>query len=115
MPQNADGIRIDPAPSEPCCNGPRPAATAAAAPALERPVVIAVFHGFRVMPVSGLSPSAFQPNSGLVVLPRKIPPAFCSRGMNALSASGTRRSKMHEPPIVRTPLVKFRSLIEYGM
>src|SRR6267143_1596596 len=114
MPQKLDGIRIEPAPSEPWCNGPRPAATAAAAPALEPPVVVAVFHGLRVIPVSGLSPSAFQPNSGLVVLPTKMPPAFRSRGMNAASASGTRCSKMNEPPIVRTPLVKIRSLIEYG-
>ena len=73
-----------------------------------------MFHGLRVMPVSGLSPRAFQPNSGLVVLPRKIPPAFCSRGMNAASASGTRCWKMNEPPIVGTPFVKFRSLMEYG-
>ena len=72
-------MRMEPAPSEPWCSGPSPAAAAAPAPALEPPVVMLVFHGLRVMPVSGLSPSAFQPNSGEVVLPRKIPPASCSR------------------------------------
>src|SRR5262249_10601495 len=78
-PQNDDGMRMDPAPSEPWASGPRPAAAAAAAPALEPPVVIAVFHGLRAMPVSGLSPSAFQPNSGLVVLPSMTPPAAWRR------------------------------------
>src|SRR3989442_1228760 len=113
-PQNDDGMRIDPAPSEPCASGPSPAAAAAAAPALEPPVVIAVFQGLRVMPVSGLSPSAFQPNSGLVVLPSMMPPAAFRRRTNGASASGTRVAKMCEPDIVRTPLVKARSLIENG-
>src|SRR5437879_11927023 len=78
-PQNDDGMRIDPAPSEPWARGPRPAAAAAAAPALEPPVVIAVFQGLRVVPVRGLSRSAFQPNSGLVVLPRRMPHAAGGR------------------------------------
>src|SRR2546425_2360073 len=66
MPQKLDGIRIEPAPSEPWWSGPSPAAAATAAPALEPPEVMPGFHGLRVMPVSGLSPSAFQPNSGVV-------------------------------------------------
>ena len=93
-PQNDDGMRIDPAPSEPWASGPRPAAAAAAAPALEPPVVIAVFQGLRVMPVRGLSPSAFQPNSGLVVLPSITPPAAARRRTNGASTSGTRVAKM---------------------
>src|SRR5437660_9979577 len=93
-PQNDDGMRIDPAPSEPWASGPRPAAAAAAAPALEPPVVIAVFQGLRVMPVSGLSPSAFQPNSVLVVLPSITPPAAAGRRTNGASPPGTRRGKM---------------------
>src|SRR2546426_2890600 len=113
-PQNDDGMRIDPAPSEPWASGPRPAAAAAAAPALEPPVVIAVFQGLRVMPVRGLSPRAFQPNSGLVVLPSMTPPAAWRRRTNGASTSGTRVAKMWEPDIVRTPRVNARSLIEYG-
>src|SRR3989442_11152897 len=104
-PQNDDGIRMDPAPSEPWARGPRPAAAAAAAPALEPPVVIAVFQGLRVMPARGLSPSAFQPNSPLVVLPSMMPPAAWSRRTNGASTSGTRVAKMGEPDMVRTPLV----------
>ena len=38
-PHSAAGIRIEPAPSEPCATGPIPAATAAAAPPLEPPGV----------------------------------------------------------------------------
>ena len=44
-PQNAAGILIEPAPSEPCASGPRPAATAAAAPPLDPPAVDPCFHG----------------------------------------------------------------------
>src|SRR2546422_10314826 len=88
-PQNDDGMRIDPAPSEPWASGPRPAAAAAAAPALEPPVVIAVFQGVRVMPVRGLPPSAFQPNSGLVVLPSITPPAAATRATDGAFTSAT--------------------------
>src|SRR5437879_9225614 len=93
-PQNDDGMRIDPAPSEPWASGPRPAAAAAAAPALEPPVVIAVFQGLRVMPARGLSPSAFQPNSGLVVLPSITPPAPPRRRTHGASTSGTRVARL---------------------
>src|SRR5437762_9357262 len=86
---------MDPAPSEPWWRGPRPAAAAAPAPALEPPVVIAVFHGLRVLPVSGLSPVPFQPNSGVAVLPSITPPAARSRVTNGASTSGTRRSEEH--------------------
>src|SRR3989475_11730491 len=59
--------------------GPSPAAVAAPAPALDPPVVVSLFQGLRVMPVSGLSPSPFQPNSGVVVLPSMTPPARLRR------------------------------------
>src|SRR5205823_14439856 len=88
MPQKADGIRIEPAPSEPWWSGPSAAAAAAPAPALEPPVVNAGFHGLRVMPVSGLSPSAFQPNSGEVVLPTQTAPASRRRRTKGASTSG---------------------------
>src|SRR5437867_13433441 len=104
-PQNDDGMRIDPAPSEPWASGPRPAAAAAPAPALEPPVVIAVFQGLRVMPVTGQSPRPFQPNSGVVVLPSRTPPACFRRRTTGGSTSGTRCSKTNDPDIVRMPLV----------
>src|SRR4051812_29203391 len=69
-PENAHGMRIDPPPSVPIVSGPIPEATAAALPPDDPPGVFAGFHGLRVMPVSGLSQTPFQPNSGVVVLPK---------------------------------------------
>src|SRR5262249_6736544 len=68
-PVKLHGMRIEPPPSVPSPNGVIPAATEAAAPALEPPGVFAGFHGLRVMPVRGQSPTALQPNSLVVVFP----------------------------------------------
>src|SRR6266699_7206044 len=54
-PQNEDGTRIDPTPSVPIASGPHPAATAAAAPPLDPPLVRSLFQGLRVTPDTGLS------------------------------------------------------------
>src|SRR6202007_279541 len=75
-PVKALGMRIEPAPPRRTCNAPSPAAQAAAAPALLPPGVRDRSQGLRVIPVSGLSPNAFQPNSGVVVLPRITGPAL---------------------------------------
>src|SRR6202161_4471416 len=77
MPQKVARFRIEPAPSGPSASGPMPDATAAAAPPLDPPVVRAGSHGLRVTPVSGLSVTPFQPNSGVVVFPSSTAP--CSR------------------------------------
>ena len=69
-------MRIEPAPSLPRCNGPMPAAHAAAAPALLPPGVRCRFHGLRVIPVSGDPPTAIQPNPGVVVLPTRTAPGL---------------------------------------
>src|ERR1051325_3482127 len=114
MPQNADGTRTEPAPSEPWWSGPSPAAVAAPAPAHDPPEVIAVFHGLRVMPVSGLSPRAFQPNSGVVVLPVRMAPAPRSRRTYGASTSPMRCSDTYAPNFAGTPFTRARSLIETG-
>src|SRR5438270_14063985 len=80
-PLKAAGMRIDPAPSLPTCKGAIPAAQAAAAPALLPPGVRERSHGLRVMPVSGLPPNAFQPNSGVVVSPIITAPAPRNRAL----------------------------------
>jgi hypothetical protein len=46
-PHHADGMRIEPPPSEPCAIGHKPAAHAAAAPPEEPPGVRLVSHGLR--------------------------------------------------------------------
>jgi hypothetical protein len=55
MPQSAAGMRTEPPMSEPSANGTQPEATAAPEPPDEPPGERSVFHGFRVMPHSGLS------------------------------------------------------------
>src|SRR3989442_15930380 len=95
--------------------GPSPAAVAAPAPALDPPVVVPVFQGLRVMPVSGLSPSPFQPNSGVVVFPNMTPPACLRRRTTGGAPAGPRRPEKNEPGIVRTPPLRGRALIEKGM
>ncbi len=50
-------MRIEPPPSLPSASGTRPAATAAADPALDPPVVRSGFHGLRVVENSGLWPT----------------------------------------------------------
>src|SRR3954469_3772049 len=84
-PENEQGMRIDPPPSVPIVSGPMPAATAAALPPDDPPDVFAGFHGFPVIPVSGLSQTPFQPNSGVVVLPKMTAP--CSRNRATAGAS----------------------------
>src|SRR4030095_2246920 len=79
MPQNDAGFRIDPPPSVPRASGPRPEATAAPAPPEEPPRVRSRFHGFRVTPKTRLSVMPTQPNVGVLVLPRRIPPAAFMR------------------------------------
>src|SRR2546425_6515354 len=90
--------------------GPTPAAVAAPAPALDPPVVVPVFQGLRVMPVSGLSPSPFQPNSGVVVFPTMTPPACLRRRTTGGGAPGAPPSQSDEPRIPRSPLVRSTDL-----
>ena len=115
MPQKLAGIRIEPPPSVPSASGPMPDATAAAAPPLDPPVVRAGSHGLRVTPVSGLSVTPFQPNSGVVVFPSST--ARCSRSRATAGAStvhGPASSMVSEPRSVGQPLVSSRSLTETG-
>ncbi len=115
MPQKAEGMRMEPAPSVPTASGPIPEATAAAAPPEEPPEVMAGFHGLRVMPVSGLSVVPLMPNSGVFVLPKSTAPASRSRAVTGASTSqGWSGSTVREPRRVGQPLVRMRSLMETG-
>src|SRR5690625_6429371 len=79
IPQNEAGMRMLPPPSVPTAHGPIPAATAAPAPPDEPPAVRDGSTALRLMPVSGLSVTAFQAISGVVVLPTKTMPSARSR------------------------------------
>ncbi len=105
-PVNAQGMRIEPPPSVPIVSGPMPEATAAALPPEDPPGVRSGFQGLRVMPVSGLSVTPFQPNSGVVVLPKITAP--CSRRRATAGASsfhGPLGSMVFEPRSVGQPFV----------
>ena len=107
-------MRIEPPPSVPSASGVIPAATEAAAPALEPPGVLAGFHGLRVMPVSGQSPTALQPNSLVVVLPIRIAPACFMRSTAGASAAATLSAMVREPKQNGTPPTAIRSFAENG-
>src|SRR5208337_3394691 len=74
-PQQAAGIRIDPPPSLPAAIGTIPAATAAAVPPLEPPGVRSKSQGLFVRPQRAGSVTAFNANSGRLVLPKMTSPA----------------------------------------
>src|ERR671912_2371858 len=115
MPQNAAGMRIDPAPSLPWARGPRPAATAAAAPPLDPPGDFSRFQGLNDGPNTRFPESPFQPSSGVLVFPSMTAPAAYSRPTTGASSSGTQPASIKEPRAVCTPRVGVRSLIEVGM
>src|SRR3546814_11984586 len=104
-------MRIDPAASEPWCSAPMNAPAAAAAPPDDPPGVRSGFHGFRVMPVNGLSVTPFQPNSGVVVLPISPAPASRRRAVaGAYSSPGPAGSPVFEPRMVGQALARVRAL-----
>ena len=105
---------MEPPPSVQTAKGVSPAATLAAPPPLEPPGVLARFHGLRVIPLSGLSVTALQPNSLVVDLPTMQPPAFLTRSTEGASKSGTLSAKGREPKVQGTPATATRSLTETG-
>src|SRR5260221_7952714 len=88
---------IGPPPSPASAIGPMPQATATTAPPLDPPGVLLGSHGLRVMPVSGESVMPFQPNSGVVVLPKKTAPASRSRATGGPSLSTGSGEVVTEP------------------
>src|SRR5262249_13967924 len=83
----AAGMRIEPPPSLPWLNGLTPAVVSDEAPPDELPGECLRFHGLRVVPWIGESVSAFQPNSGVVLLPISTRPARRRRSVTAASSA----------------------------
>ena len=82
-------MRIDPPASLPVASGHIPAATAAAAPPLEPPVVREVSHGLRQASPSRFSVVPDMPNSGVLVFPMITAPELRIRLTMPESLSGT--------------------------
>src|SRR3954463_986874 len=85
-PQQAAGMRTEPAPSEPSAALASPAATAVADPPLEPPLVRCGSHGLRVTPKVGDSVNGVAISSGTWVLPRITAPAARSPAPTSAAA-----------------------------
>ncbi len=112
-PQQAAGMRIEPAPSEAEAIGTRPAATAAALPPLEPPGVRCGFQGLRVTPKVADSVKPQIASSGSSVLPTTIAPASRSRRTISESAA-TGSGKPSVPRVVCSPARSVESLSAIG-
>ena len=116
LPQNAAGMRTDPAPSVPTLSGPSPAATAAAVPPDDPPGVFVGSHGLRVMPGErrSWSPPCSRTRASSSCRsgrrrPRAVGPSPARRRPTAWSGS-----TVWLPRRVGQPFVRTRSLIEVG-
>ena len=77
--QQAEGSRIEQPVSVPSPRSQRPAASAAALPLDEPPVVLPGCAGLTTVPYHGFCPVTFQANSGRFALPTSTAPASSSR------------------------------------
>ncbi len=114
VPHHADGIRIEPPPSEPRAIGQSPAASAAAAPPDDPPGERSGFHGFRPGGYAVVRVVEREPNSGVFVFPRITKPALRTRATTSSSESGTRSCQVAVPWVLTMPAVSNRSLTEIG-
>ena len=89
-PQNAAGMRTEPAVSVPSEASTRPAATAAPLPPLEPPQMCSGFHGLSAGPKCGLVVEAPNANSWVLSFPAIVAPAARSRATHSASSAGTR-------------------------
>ncbi|CAH0259655.1 hypothetical protein SRABI128_03110 [Microbacterium sp. Bi128] len=96
-PTVADGMRIDPPPSDPIAAGSSPAATATAAPPLDPPAPADVRQGSRAGEWMRGSVKPVSPNSDVLVLPRLTAPAASIASARGSDATGTRSARAREP------------------
>src|SRR5215831_18281613 len=108
-------MRIEPPASVPTASGQMPDSTAAALPPLLPPGVRSRFQGLRVTPVSGESVTGFQPNSGVVVLPKNTAPSPRNRAVTGESSfQGPLGAIVREPTSRGHPFVSTVSLSATG-
>ena len=102
-------MRIEPPPSLASASATMPAATAAAAPPLEPPVLCAGSHGLRAAPSASPSVEGSSPNSGVLVLPSTTRPAASLRSTKGSLRVAIRSRKSRDPCVQRTPSQSVRS------
>jgi hypothetical protein len=86
VPHHDDGMRIDPAMSDPCAIGTMPVATAAAAPPLDPATERVRSQGLRVGPKASGCVVGCEPNSDVFVRPATTKPARRKRAPSSVSA-----------------------------
>src|SRR5947209_18522537 len=104
MPQQAEGIRIEPPVSLPIAPRHMPLTTAAAEPPLEPPATRLLSHGLYVCGV--YVPYA---NSWVLVLPMIMAPALRYRYTTAASSGSIDPASTCEPPVACTSFTAIRS------
>src|SRR5215475_6908492 len=105
MPHNAAGILIEPPVSKPSEPKQSPAATAAAEPPLDPPVIRRVSQGLLQAPISELILVAPRANSCILSLPIRIAPASRSLVITVASYAGLKSKRIREPAVVLIPFV----------
>ena len=112
-PQQAAGMRIEPAPSDAVEAGTSAAATAVAGPPLEPPEVRCRSHGLRVIPPCAVSVNGQAASSGVRVMPMTIAPASRRAATNAASA-GSGSPWAFVPRTLHSPATGVSSLTAIG-
>src|SRR5690349_4167898 len=102
-PQQDAGMRIDPPPSPAPARGTIPAATAAADPPLDPPLVLVRSHGLWVGPKISGSVNGVSPNSGVFVLPRITTPDCLYRRTISESIGAMKPSSSRLPLLMGAP------------
>src|SRR5258705_5322982 len=113
-PQKAAGWRIEPPVSVPRLSAARSAATTGEEAPEGPPGTGARSHGLRVVPKARCWVEEPIATWSLSSLPTRIAPAASSRATTVASYGGTKRSRIFEPEVVRTPRVQNRSLRAIG-
>src|SRR6267378_1852280 len=95
--QKFGGLRSEPPISLPSASGTIPQASATQPPPVLPPQVLVTSYGLRVGPNTGLNVCEPKPNSGTLVLPITMAPAFFSRCTTRQSKSGTKSRCKGDP------------------
>src|SRR5690606_5997465 len=103
-PHAAAGMRMEPPPSLAPATGTMPAATAAAEPPEDPPVVRLGSQGLRAGPQASGSAMLLATNSGVLVLPKITSPASRQRRTTSASSGAGTSFSARQPPDEGRPL-----------